>query len=117
MKRPLVVTIASAPGLCIWEESMIEQGALPKPTVQTAPVKISSPSAEKAQCNPPIFLKTSNAECTNFHAKPSCARMVLFGVSLLKSGALFRERGSSNIQAGRHKLRWCCERVPMYIAC
>ena len=39
--------IASACDLCISEESMIEQGALPEPSAPTAPAKISSPSAAK----------------------------------------------------------------------
>ena len=75
VKRTPVLIIASACDLCIWEESMTEQGALPEPSAPTAPLKISSPSAAKNSMKSSGFLQQNPLQnAPIFPRKLACGR-------------------------------------------
>ena len=67
---------------------MAEQGAFPQPSVPTAPIEISSPSAAKNIMNPVDSCRKSTAEGANFSHES--LPVVVLGASPLQIGAFFQ---------------------------
>ena len=108
-KKPVLI-IASACDLCISEESMIEQGALPEPSAPTAPVKILSPSAAKNSTKSSRYLpKNPPQNAPIFHTK-ACLWSCLARLHW-KMVRFFQRKILRIFLAGRRKWRWCCEKV------
>ena len=88
MKKPFVFTIAFACDLCIWEESMSEQGALAETFRSNGPSEnFVSVRSEKFNEIQRTCTKKSTAECADFPYKSLL--VVVLGLSPLEIGALF----------------------------